>query len=73
MTATDDPTTMAPTERRAEVSAILARAILRLHSRAALPARNSRDSARIELDSGHVTSPDVSVVNAQPLSEKEDA
>ena len=64
MPAPDDPVALAPAERLAEVSAILARGILRLRSRAALPAGDSRDSSRNELDSGHETSPHVSAVNA---------
>ena len=64
MPVPDDPATMAPAERLAELSTILARGILRLHSRGALPVEDSRDSSRNELDSGRETSPHVPVVRA---------
>ncbi len=41
MPAPDDPATMAPTERPAEVSTILASGVVRLHGRAALPTKVS--------------------------------
>ncbi len=63
MPALEDPAAMAPAERLAEVSAILARGILRLHSRAALPAENSHDSAQSKLDSGPETGPHANAVN----------
>ena len=72
MPAPDDPAAMAPAERLAEVSAILARGILRLHRRAALPAEDSPDSGRNKLDSGSETSPHMSAVNAQEVPEKGD-
>jgi len=67
-----DPGRMTPEERLAEVASILARGILRLHMRGALPAEKLSDSGRNKLDSGRETSPDVSVVNAQDLSQKGD-
>ena len=64
MPVPDDPAAMAPADRRAELSAILARGILRLNSRAALGAGDSQDSAGNRLDPGRETSPHVSAVNA---------
>ena len=51
-----DPRNMTPEERLAEVAAILAAGVLRLHRRAAIPATpdapiNSEDSAQKGLDS----------------------
>ena len=65
MTVPDDPAAMAAAQRLAEVSAILAQAILRLHSRAALDARDSHDSPGNRLDPGVETSPHVSAVNVR--------
>jgi hypothetical protein len=72
MTDIADPAQMTPEERLAEIASILARGILRLHTRGALPAEKLSDSGRNRLDSGCKMSPHVSVVNAQTLSEKGD-
>ena len=69
---TIDPARTTPEERLAEVAGILARGILRLHTRNALPAEKLSDSGQNKLDSRPQTIPDVSVVNAEPLSEKGD-
>jgi len=61
---TIDPGRMTPEDRLAEIASILARGLLRLHTREALPAEKLSDSGRNELDSGRETSPHVSVVNA---------
>jgi len=67
-----DPAEMTPEERLAEIVSTLARGLLRLHTRNALPPEKLSDSGRNKLDSGRETSPDVPVVNAEPLSEKGD-
>jgi len=72
MSDTVDPARMTSEERLAEIASILARGLLRLHMRGALPAEKLSDSGRNKLDSGRETSPHVSVVNAQHLSEKGD-
>jgi len=51
---------MSPDERLAEVGAILARGVLRLHRRAAGAQEESAESREKALDSGFETSPHVS-------------
>lgn len=70
MSETIRPAEMTPEERLHEVAVILARGVLRLHTRKALPAEKLSDSGRNKLDSRRDTTPDVSVLNAQDLSEK---
>jgi len=72
MPATVDPARMAPEDCLAEIASILARGLLRLHMRGALPAEKLSDSGQNKLDPRWEMSPDVSVVNAQDLSEKGD-
>lgn len=77
MHATIDPARMTPEERLAEITAILARGLLRLHTRKALPAGKLSDSGQNKLDSGRKTSPDVCPgrerLNSQSSGENGDA
>jgi hypothetical protein len=49
MRPSDDPSTLTPDERRAEVANILAAGILRLHTRAALPPSSASSSDQEKL------------------------
>ena len=70
MAATVDPGRMSPEERLAEVAAILARGVLRLHTRAATGGEKSVDSGQKTLDSGRETSSHVSAVSTRRQAEK---
>ena len=70
MDAPDAPHRMTPQERRAEIAAILARGIVRMHSRGALQEENSGDSNQKDLAFRPHTSPHVSTVNGDSESEK---
>ena len=70
MDAPDAPHRMTPQERRAEIAAILARGIIRMHSRGALREQNSRNSNKKDLAFRPKTSPHVSAVNGDSESEK---